>query len=186
MAEVCNAVLPQAHADKCDHNASVGEVNRFMWTRDDVGDKLSAVSAVAINARLSNTTALPAIGTAAPIRYLYVMGELPAGSSESTDLPLGQKFFFPSSNTLNFKCFDMSVENHALYVECENGGGLQYQAWWTTEGGKLAGGADAGKAGVSGTLTMKLVQVPGRKELTHYACSFAFEGPVITLVDSPI
>ena len=186
MDAICNATLPQAHADSCDHNASPGEVNMVMWTRNDVGDKLSAVTSVAINARLSNTTALPALGTAAPIRYLYVIGELPAGSTDSTDLPLGQKYYFASDNTLNFKCFDMSVENHALYVECENLGGIQYQAWFRDEGGKFFGGIDGGKAGVSVTLTMKLVIPTSKKELKHYACSMTFNGPVTTMIDSPI
>ncbi len=186
MSQICNAELPQAHADACDHNASVGEVNMVMWTRNDPGDKLSALTSVAINARLDNTGVLPALGTAAPIRYLYVIGEVPAGSQDSTDLPLGQKFFFPSDNAINFKCFDMSTENHALYVECEESGGLQYQAWFRDEGGKFYGGEDAGKAGVAVTLTMKLVIPTSRKELKHYQCSMTLVGPIKTMIDSPI
>ena len=83
----CNAVLPTASADDCDLNAAVGQIDKFYFTRDGVDEDFTDwTSAAEWTTNLSNTTALPAEGVRAPIRFLNVIGDNPAPEQNAIDV----------------------------------------------------------------------------------------------------
>lgn len=179
---VCNATLPSAHADYCDPQAFFGQIERILFTRDDAGDDLSAVSAVAINARLDNTGALPSLGTPAPIRYLHVIGDMPEPEQAEVDISMGRKVYGTPKHTINFEVDDTGDVNHTLARAIQTAGAAQYKCWIITRGGRFYGGTTGFPA------TMKLnVTIPQSKdEIQKIVGTLVYEGVIPEVVASPI
>ena len=183
---VCNAVLPQAHADACAPGAEVGEINVLYFTRDDIDDGLTDITALNEWAsRLSNTTSLPVLGSAAPIRFLHVIGELPEGTTSEIPLPLGNVYETTPKTVLSADVYDVGAANYLLYTTYKASGGQRVQLWFTTEGGNLYGGSDSGSRGISGTLKMSHIIPRSKTELEKFLVTFTFDGVIETKVLSP-
>jgi hypothetical protein len=186
MSNCTNAVLPVAHADVCDHGASIGQLEAVRFTRDDVGDKLPGLpTLVGSWVKIDNTSPLTALGTAAPIREMFVIGGKPAAQAETVPLPMGKKFSLPKDSTFVFKNYDVDG-NWQAYQDCESNNGLNVQLWAFDASGMGFGGGDSGKAGISGTLTMELVIPESEKELKYFDCVFTFKGAIPTKFASPL
>lgn len=193
LLQLCNAILPSAHADECDQGALTAQVQELFYTRDDEGDYFADVTDPSEwETRLSNTTVLPALGTAAPVRHLLVIGSIPEGTSETADLPLGDVYNFPEVLDIPLRCYDFDDNgyNFAMMKAIQDAGGMKCQAWMKTSSEKMLTGdvgLSGGDTGISGKLTMKLVVPEGRRELMYFAINFHVEGNKIRgMIDSPV
>lgn len=148
MSTICNTVLPEVSADYCAPKVNYARINRIFFTR--VGDALTAFppTLAAWTARLSNTTALPAAGTLAPIRQLNVIGSLDKGSVSEIDISLSRKINSKPDQTIQYAVDDTSDTNYNFMQEISEAGGGVYACWFEA-GGKLFGGA----AGFTATLS---------------------------------
>lgn len=146
---VCNTVLPSVSADYCSPNVNYGRINQIFFTR--VGDSLSAFppTLAAWTTRLSNTTALPAQGTAAPIRQLNVIGSLDDPSVNELDISLSRKVNSKPDNVITFEVDDTSAVNYTFMKTIAAQGGGVFTVWFEA-GGLLFGGT----AGVTATMSV--------------------------------
>lgn len=136
---VCTTTLPTANADLCVFNLKFGRINKLLYTRAESTDAISdASSSAAWNARLSNSTALTASGTAAPIRYLYVTGEWPLPERTKIDVSNGRTAYTSPKHTLTLSVDDVGDTNAALLAS-EQGATKRRKVWLEIDG-QLWGG----------------------------------------------
>lgn len=169
---ICVTTLPSAHADLCDFMLQFGRIDAFLYTRSEATDALTdASSAVEWATRISNTTALTASGTAAPIRYHYVTGDWPLPESTEIEVSNGRTAQTPPKHTLNLLIDDVGAVNSAL-LEAEQGKTKRRKVWLIADG-QLHGGND----GYEMDVTFLGKVIPGAKtEKQTIAVRLKYEG----------
>ena len=138
---VCVTTLPQAQADDCTLNLHYGRIDAIMYTRAESTDGLTdAASAVEWGTRLSNTTALTASGTPAPIRYLYTIGEWPLPERTEIEVSAGRRAYSTPVHTITLDVDDTGDTNAAL-LAAEQATTKRRKFWFLIQG-QLWGGDD--------------------------------------------
>lgn len=138
---VCVTTLPVAHADDCNLELHYGRIDAVLWTRAETTDGLTDASDDAEWAtRISNTTALTASGTPAPIRYMYVLGEWPDPEITEIEASAGRTATSQPKHTLNLEADDTGDVNAAL-LAAENATTKRRKVWFLIQG-QLWGGND--------------------------------------------
>lgn len=157
---VCNTVLPVVSADYCAPNVNFARVNQIFFTR--VGDSLTTFpgTLAAWTARLSNTTVLPAQGTLAPLRQLFVIGSLDSPSINELSISSSRKINSKPDNTITFEVDDTSALNYTFMKTIAAAGGGVYAVWFEA-GGLLFGGV----AGITATMSVTYEISNNDKEL---------------------
>lgn len=142
---VCSTVLPAVHADLCDDQAYFGEISQLYFTRlgDDLTDYTDDTE---WTTRLSNSTALPASPTLAPIRQLFGIGSIADPNRPSVVLSRRRNKYSDAEYTLVFNVDDTGEDNWA-FLQGIPAGGQTYAVWFGTEE-RLFGG----NAGIEATI----------------------------------
>ncbi len=136
---VCTVTLPVANADDCAYNLHYGRIDAIMYTRAETTDGLtSAASSTEWGTRLSNSAALTASGTAAPIRYLYCTGEWPLPERTEVEVSAGRTAQTVPKHTLTLDVDDTGDTNAAL-LEAEQLTTKRRKVWLLIQG-QLHGG----------------------------------------------
>lgn len=169
---ICTTTLPVAHADLCDFQLQFGRIDAILYTRNEATDAISdASSAVAWAARVSNTTALAASGTAAAIRYLYVTGEWPLPERTEIEVSNGRTAYTTPKHSLTLSVDDVGATNSALLAS-EQGTTKRRKVWLIADG-QLHGGDD----GYEMDMTFMGKIIPGAKtEKQTIAIQLKYEG----------
>ena len=143
----CVVTLPAVSADLCDPKAHFGEIGTLLYTRYSVADQIDdPTDGDEWGARISNSTALPSVGTAAPVRYLYGKGELPLPEDSETEISLDRIVSDDPTHTLTFNVDDTGDTNAAALAALQNKN-YQYAVWFIADG-QLYGGIRGFKASV--------------------------------------
>lgn len=136
---VCVTTLPNASADDCTLNLHYGRIDAVMYTRAETTDGLTDASDDAEwTTRLSNTTALTASGTPAPIRYLYVIGEWPLPERTEIEVSAGRTAQSVPKSTITLDVDDTGDTNAAL-LAAEQTTTKRRKVWFIIQG-QLWGG----------------------------------------------
>lgn len=144
----CTTVLPAAHADLCDPQAYYGEISMLMFTR--LGDDLTDWTQISEwTTRLSNSTALPALPTLAPIRQLFGIGALSSPDRPEIKLSRSRKIFGNPEFSMTFEVDDTGDTNWNTMMKGMPVGGQEYAVWFGTEQ-RLFGG----NTGIQATVVM--------------------------------
>lgn len=145
---VCTTTLPQASADQCTTNLHFGPIDKFMFTRAEATDALTSVSDdTEWTTRLSNTTALAASGTAAAIRYLYVIGEWPLPARTEVEVSDRRTAQTQPEHTITVDVDDTGTTNNSLLASLQNT--TQFYKVWLESDGLLYGGNSGIEASVT-------------------------------------
>lgn len=178
----CTVTLPSANADYCNPNVHFGEISIFLWTRAADGDELDDVTDDAEwTTRLSNSTSLPALGTAAPIRYLFGRGELPLPEQAEQEISLGRVVTNDPRHTMTFNSDDTGTTNAGLLaaLQAQN---YTYRYWFVADG-QLFGG----NTGFIGPVRFNGRVIPGSKdEVQTINITARWTGVITAPVDSVI
>ena len=127
----CTTVLPSVHADLCDDQAFYGEISQLYFTR--LGDDLTDWADDAEwTTRLSNTTALPASPTLAPIRQLFGIGSIADPERPSIKLSRDRTKYGSPKFTMVFNVDDTGAVNWT-FLQTIPVGGQVYAVWPATE-----------------------------------------------------
>lgn len=138
---ICTTTLPVANADACTFNLKYGRIDAILYTRNEDTDALSDASSAAEWAtRMSNSTALTASGTAAPIRYLYCTGDWPLPERTKVEVSNGRSAYTTPKHTLTLSVDDVGATNSAL-LAAEQGTTKRRKVWLIIDG-ELHGGDD--------------------------------------------
>jgi len=136
---VCTTTMPAANADDCTLNLHYGRIDAIMYTRAETTDALTdAASAIEWGDRLSNSDALTASGTAAPIRYLYCTGEWPEPAITEVEVSAGRKATTTPQHTINLDVDDTGSTNAALLTS--EAATTKRRRVWLLINGQLWGG----------------------------------------------
>lgn len=113
-----------------------------MMTRAETTDALADVSsAVEWAARLSNSAALTASGTAAPIRYFYVTGGWPLPERTEIEVSNGRKAYTDPVHAFQLSIDDTGATNSTLLASLQ-GTTQRMKVWFEIDG--QVWGDDAG------------------------------------------
>ncbi|MCB0541897.1 MAG: hypothetical protein KDC70_00180 [Saprospiraceae bacterium] len=179
---VCTTTLPTASADQCTTNLFFGPIDKFMFTRAEATDALTDVSDDSEwTTRLSNSTALASSGTAAAIRYLYVIGEWPL--PERTDVEVSDRRDAQTvpKHTITLDVDDTGLTNAALLTSLQNT--TQYYKVWVESAGLLYGG----NGGVEASVTFLGRVIPrGRNDKQIIQVRVQFYGAMPTPIATPL
>lgn len=169
---ICTTTLPAANADLCDFNLQFGRIDAVLWTRNEATDALTdSASAVEWGTRISNSAALTASGTAAPIRYLYVQGEWPLPERTEIEVSNGRTAYTTPKHSLTLSVDDVGDTNSAL-LAAEQGTTKRRKVWLIADG-QLHGGDD----GYEMDMTFMGKIIPGAKtEKQTIAIQLKYEG----------
>ncbi|MGL4599658.1 MAG: hypothetical protein ACRCYO_19185 [Bacteroidia bacterium] len=169
---ICTTTLPQADADLCNFRIKFGRIDAIMYTRAETTDAVSdASSATVWAARLSNTTALTASGTAAPIRYHYVRGEWPLPEATDVEVSAGRRASTTPTSTITLTVDDVGAINSAL-LQAKMGKTERRRVWLAADG-EVHGGND----GYLMDMTYLGKVIPGAKaELQSIQIRLVYEG----------
>jgi hypothetical protein len=129
----CTFQEPETTFDFCKSDIHTGE-GEILYLAAPNAECFSDVTSLAEwTARISNDSLDPNA-----IRRLRVVADMPAGSGESVDISLGQKYYGEKSFTINVEIEDNSPENYILLqlLHCNS----THKAWLQTAGGDLLGG----------------------------------------------
>lgn len=136
---VCVTTLPSANADDCTLNLHYGRIDAVLYTRAETTDELTNASDDAEWAlRLSNSTALTPSGTAAPIRYLYTIGEWPLPERTEIEVSAGRRAYTTPINNITLDVDDTGDTNAALLASEQ--GNTKRRRVWLLINGQLWGG----------------------------------------------
>ena len=175
MAAPCTTVLPPTSADLCDINSFFGEVNQLYFTR--YGDSLADWTDNAEwLTRLSNSTALPALPTLAPVRSLFGIGSIAAPERPTIVASRRRTIYGVPVYTVTFNVEDTSDTNMAM-VGLLPASGQIFAVWLGTEE-RLFGGAD----GITATLIADPIIPESKDDIMRIQVTLTFEGtfPAVT------
>ncbi len=162
-----------AHADDCDLQVHYGRIDAVLWTRAETTDAITdPTSSSEWATRISNSASLTSSGTAAPIRYLYVVnGEWPDPEITEIDASAGRTVTSPPKHTLTLDVDDTGDTNAAL-LAAENATTKRRKVWFLIAG-QLWGGA----SGYPMDMVFLNRNVPGtRSETQKIKIRLKFEG----------
>ncbi len=155
---ICVTAMPAAGADLCNFNLHFGRIDAVLYTRAEETDALDDASdAVEWATRLSNSDALTASGTAAPVRYQYVTGEWPLPELTEVEVSAGRTAYSDPVNTITLAVDDTGTTNAALLATEQ--GVTKRRRVWLIAGGQLHGG----NSGYLMDLTYTGRVIPGSK-----------------------
>ena len=179
---VCTTTLPQAKADLCTLNLHTGPIDRIMFTRAETTDALTDVSDDAEwTTRLSNTTALAASGTAAAIRYLYVIGEWPLPERTALEMSLDREAQSIPKHTITVDIDDTGDTNAALLASLQNT--TQFYKVWIESASQLYGG----NSGIEASVTFMGRVIPrGRTEKHIIQAVITYKGVMPAPIATPL
>ena len=136
---ICVTTMPAAGADLCNFELHFGRIDAVLYTRAEATDAMTLASDAAEWAdRISNSDALTASGTPAPIRYHYVQGEWPLPELTETEVSAGRVAFTNPKNTIQLAVDDTGATNAAL-LATEQGTTKRRRVWLIADG-QLHGG----------------------------------------------
>lgn len=179
---VCTTTLPQAKADLCTFNLHTGPIDRIMFTRAETTDALTDVSDDAEwTTRLSNTIALAASGTAAAIRYLYVIGEWPLPERTALEMSLDREAQSIPKHTITVDIDDTGDTNAALLASLQNT--TQFYKVWIESASQLYGG----NSGIEASVTFMGRVIPrGRTEKHIIQAVITYKGVMPAPIATPL
>jgi hypothetical protein len=176
---VCTAILPVAKFDICAPETHFGQIKKLYLSRP--GDDLTNWSSLTEwNTRLSNTTALPAPGTDAPIRFFHVVGSIAEPEVTEIETELGRKVYSKPKWTLTFNTSELFDENIAFATTLQQNAGAQFALWFETQD-KLFGG----NTGIQVSLKLNLTIPESRTELMKLTGTATWEGYIPEQEDTP-
>lgn len=166
---VCSTVLPPTSSDICDVNSFYGELNQLYFTR--LGDSLTDwTNDTEWTTRLSNSTALPALPTLAPIRSLFGIGSIAAPERPTIAASRRRTIYGVPVYTITFNVEDTSDTNMAMVTLLPASGQI-YAAWIGTEE-RLFGGND----GIQMTMIADPIIPESRDDIMRIQVTLTFEG----------
>lgn len=137
---ICVTTMPAAGADLCNFNLHFGRIDAFLYTRAEATDVLDdATDAAEWADRISNSSALTASGTPAPIRYHYVIGEWPLPERTEIEVSAGRTSYSAAKHSLTLDIDDTGTTNTAL-LATEQATTKRRRVWLIADG-QLHGGA---------------------------------------------
>ena len=174
---VCTTVLPQVHADLCDDQAFFGEISQLYFTR--LGDDLTLWTDDAEwAARLSNTTALPAAPTLAPIRQLFGIGSIADPNRPSVNLSRRRTKYSDAEYSMVFNVDDTGATNWS-FLQGIPAGGQTYAVWFGTED-RLFGG----NTGIEATIVADFNIPESRQELMKIKLTVTWKATIPAVTDN--
>lgn len=179
---LCTTTLPIASADQCTTNVYYGPLDKLMFTRAEATDALTDVEDDAEwTTRLSNSAALTASGVAAPIRYLYVIGEWPLPERSDIELSDRRDAQTIPKHQIVVDVDDTGLTNAALLTSLQ--GSTQYYKVWL-EGANLLFG---GNSGIEASVTFLGRVIPrGRNDKHVIQVRITFYGTMPTPIATPL
>ena len=136
---VCVTTMPAANADDCTLNLHYGRIDAVLYTRAETTDALTdAADDTEWATRISNSTSLTSSGTAAPIRYLYTVGEWPLAERAEIEVSAGRRAFTTPIHNITLDVDDTGDTNAAL-LAAEQGTTKRRRVWFIING-QLWGG----------------------------------------------
>jgi hypothetical protein len=106
-----------------------------------------------------------------PIRYLYVIGQLPEPEQTEIEVSLARKFYSDPKFTLSFEVDDTSATNYAVASCIVDNNGAIYSAWFYNEGYIFGG-----DAGITATMKLSFTIPQSRTELRKILGTLVWEG----------
>ena len=174
---VCSTVLPPTSSDICDVNSNYGELNQLYFTR--FGDSLTDwEDDTEWATRLSNSTAMPALPTLAPIRSLFGIGSVSAPERPTIPAPRKGTIYGIPVYTIIFNVYDTSATNMTM-VSLLPTSGQTYAAWIGTEE-KLFGGND----GIKMTMIADPIIPESKDDVIKIQVTLTFEGAFPEMTDN--
>jgi hypothetical protein len=175
MSTICNTVLPSLNADFCDPNVFFGRIDELRFTRR--GDALTDVASASEWAtRIDNTAAIPTSGKA-PIRRVFVVGQMPEPATTEIEISLGRKTSTEPKYTVTGRIDDTGDVNWEMARTMS--GKTQGYSVWFKNGKHLIGGDD----GINAEVSFKGMVIPESAEAVRY---IPFSVSFIGLPPAPI
>ena len=179
---LCTNTLPVAAADLCNFRLQFGRIDAILYTRNETTDAVDdATDDTEWATRISNSTALTASGTPAPIRYLYVTGEWPLPESTEVEVSAGRTAQTEPKHTLQLSVDDVGATNQAL-LAAEQGTTKRRKVWIIADK-QLHGGND----GYEMDMSFLGLIIPGAKtEKQTIAVKLKYEGAQVAAIASVV
>lgn len=179
---ICVVTMPAAGADLCDFRLHFGRIDAILYTRAEATDALDdATDDAEWATRISNSAALTASGTAAPIRYHYVTGEWPLPELTEVEVSAGRTAFSNPKHAITVAVDDTGDTNAAL-LATEHGVTKRRRVWLIADG-QLHGG----NGGYLMDLTYMGRPIPGAKtEKQTMPISLKYEGKMLAPITSVV
>lgn len=172
----CTSTLPAFDFSNCGPDILNGQISKVFFTT--TGNPLTNWgSAVEWASRLDNDAA-----SAASIRTLIGIGDLPAGESTEKEISLGRKVYGVKKFTLNFKVDEVNQNIHDAMrlLQC-NGG--SFIGWFETRDHKLFGG----NAGIPISIKVDFIIPESYQDILYYQLTITWEDQFMPeMIDSPI
>lgn len=179
---ICTTTLPSAHADLCDFQLKFGRIDAVLYTRNESTDAVDdATDSAEWATRISNTTALTASGTAAPIRYLYVTGDWPLPERTEIEVSNGRTAYSNPKHSLTLLVDDVGTVNSTL-LAAEQGTTKRRKVWLIADG-QLHGG----DSGYDMDMTFMGKTIPGERTAKQtITVQLKYEGAQVVPITSVV